>query len=193
MPHIDQRYIEALKTNDPVLISEINQQFRPLIISLCKKNKGSQEEGEDLFQEALLAIWRRAREKGIELNVPFGAYLYRVAKNKWINTLHQKSRREVTFEDLSGYEGQKGDLDGLEALELIERQEALIWEKFKEISERCQEILKGAWTHAYASMEAMAEALDVSYGYLRKKKSECQARLIKLVKEAPSFQTLKNG
>lgn len=192
MPHPDQRYIEALKTNDPDLIAEINQQFRPPIIALCKKNNGSHEEGEDLFQEALLAVWRRARETGIELHVPFGAYLYRVARNKWINILNSKQRREVTFQDLSGYEGIKGDSEGIEALELIERQEALIWERFKELSERCQEILKGAWSNAYASMEAMAEALDVSYGYLRKKKSECRARLMKLVQESPSFQMLKN-
>lgn len=193
MPHPDQRYIEALKTNDPTLVREINQQFRSHIISLCKKNNGSHEEGEDLFQEALLAIWRRARDTGIELNVPFGAYLYRVAKNKWINILNQKSRKAVTFQDMSGYEGIKGDSEGLAALELIEQQEALIWEKFKEITERCQEILKGAWTNTYASMEVMAEALGVSYGYLRKKKSACQARLMELVKESPSFQTLKNG
>ncbi|MCI4669536.1 MAG: sigma-70 family RNA polymerase sigma factor [Bacteroidia bacterium] len=193
MPHPDQRYIQALRENNPKLIQEINQNFRPAIIALCKKNSGNHQEGEDLFQEALLAIWRRVREQGIELHVPFGAYLYRVAKNKWINILKQKARREVTFEDLSGYEGVEGDSEALERLELIERQEALIWERFKELSDRCQEILKGAWSQTFSSMESMADSLGVSYGYLRKKKSECTARLMKLVKESHSFQHLKNG
>ena len=40
-------------------------------------------------------------------------------------------------------------------------------------------------------MEEVAEKLENSYGYIRKKKSECMAKLIALIKGSPSFAILQ--
>ena len=40
-------------------------------------------------------------------------------------------------------------------------------------------------------MDEVAKKLKVSYAYARKKKSECMAKLITLVKQSPKFNSLK--
>ena len=42
-----------------------------------------------------------------------------------------------------------------------------------------------------ATMDEVAKQLNVTYAYARKKKSECVARLITLVKQSPRFNSLK--
>jgi len=40
-------------------------------------------------------------------------------------------------------------------------------------------------------MDEVAELLNVTYGYARKKKSECIGKLIKIVQQSSQFKSLK--
>lgn len=53
------------------------------------------------------------------------------------------------------------------------------------MGESCQQIIKRCMTEKH--QEKIAEALGISYAYLRKKKSECMATLIRKVKESGLF------
>jgi DNA-binding CsgD family transcriptional regulator len=65
----------------------------------------------------------------------------------------------------------------------------LLSEKLAEMGEACQQVLRLSWSGK--SMEEVAEILQVSYGYARKKKSECMAKLVMLVKQSSKFNFLK--
>ncbi|RRN77928.1 sigma-70 family RNA polymerase sigma factor, partial [Pseudoxanthomonas sp. SGD-10] len=69
-----------------------------------------------------------------------------------------------------------------QADELAEQEEQgrLYLSVFEKLSERCKEIIRLALSDEH--QEKIAAQLGVSYGYLRKKKSECTAALIQMIK-----------
>ena len=58
--HSDQRYIEALLQNDKQVVEEVYQRFAPAIRSHILKNRGSEDDAADIFQESLIDIYKQA-------------------------------------------------------------------------------------------------------------------------------------
>jgi RNA polymerase sigma factor (sigma-70 family) len=177
--HQDQRYLLALVNNDARLIDEIYKKCAGKVKSFVVFNNGSTSDAEDIFQEALIDIYNQAKYKDLQLTCPFEPFLLLVCKRKWLNALKKKSILQVTNseEDLL----QVGE-DTFEQAALLEEQTAqadLFLKAFEKLGERCKEIIQ--WSMQGDAQEKVAEALGVTYGYLRKKKSECMASLIKLV------------
>lgn len=190
MPHPDQKYIDALAQNDQVLIEELYQKFSGKIRWLVIQNNGTETDAADIFQEALLSIYNKVQTTGFQLSCPLEAFLYLICKNKWINTLNKRKTQKVTFADTDGFNNIGEDNFKLaEDCVLQQQRNNLLQEKLKEMGEGCRNILKLSWSGI--SMEEVANQLSVSYAYARKKKSECMAKLINLVKNAPDFNSLK--
>lgn len=188
-PHSDQKYVEALLKNDHLLVNEIYQKYSSKILGFVQKNNGSAKDAQDIFQEALIAIYQKAQKGGFVLTCPFDAYLYMVCRSKWINELKKRQRSGVTIKDVEGY---KDVADATTLADDTQRQleqDQLFEKKFKELGERCQEILRTSWKGI--AMDKVAELLGVSYAYARKKKSECTARLMQLIKASKEYQILK--
>ncbi|MBD0288460.1 MAG: sigma-70 family RNA polymerase sigma factor, partial [Flavisolibacter sp.] len=54
--HPDQKYIDALLTNNVKLIGELYQKCFPLIRNMVLENSGTQTNAADLFQDALVDL-----------------------------------------------------------------------------------------------------------------------------------------
>jgi DNA-directed RNA polymerase specialized sigma24 family protein len=65
----------------------------------------------------------------------------------------------------------------------------LLLQKLKELGEGCRRLLELSWSGL--PMDEVAQKLQNTYGYVRKKKSECMAKLIALVKASPRFPNLQ--
>ncbi|MFD0761766.1 RNA polymerase sigma factor [Lutibacter aestuarii] len=187
-PHEDHIYIEALLKNDSRILSKIYEKYSYKIVAMVKKNNGNADDAQDIIQETLVTIYHQAIEKGFILTCPFDAYFYLLCKRKWLNELKKRGNKKVTIlEDITSIsEEQKQQV---EETELFEQQHQLFESKFKELGIKCQELLKASFK--IKSMEKVAEFLGVSYGYARKKKSQCMGQLTKLVKNSTEFQQLK--
>ncbi|MBZ4189514.1 RNA polymerase sigma factor [Niabella beijingensis] len=178
--HQDQRYIEALRNNDAALLSEIYQKYAPSIAAYLKSKGASTEESGDIFQEALIDIFKLASDGNFVLTCPFEAFLLLVCKRKWINALKKKSRAGVTKSLDEGYHYLKDDADA-EATAHADQleKEHLVMRLLDQLSERCREIIRASYLSD--SQQQLAVQLGVSYAYLRKKKSICMSELIELV------------
>ena len=95
--HQDQQYIEALINNDTPLIKELYDKYAGKIRDMVIKNNGTNIDAADIFQEALLAIYQRAKNKDFVLTCPLDAYLYLICKNRWINELNKSSLASLTL------------------------------------------------------------------------------------------------
>lgn len=188
-PHADHIYIEALLKNDSRVLSKIYEQFSYKIVAMVKKNSGNADDAQDIIQETLVTIYHQAKEKGFVLTCPFDAYFYLLCKRRWLNELKKRGNNRVTIleEVTSITEEQEQQA---EETQLFEQQHLLFEKKFKELGEKCQELLKT--TFKIKSMEKVAEILGVTYGYARKKKSQCMGKLTQLVKNSNEFQVLKS-
>lgn len=176
--HTDQRYIQALLGNDTVMVREIYSKYAGKVRQYILANSGSEDDAADIFQESLIDIYNQAKGKGLQLTCPFEPFLIIVCKRKWLNELKKRGRQPVTKEvdDVSIGE----DVFALaEQLKLQNEKMQLFLQCFEKLGESCKEIIRRCMSGE--DQELIAEQLKVTYGYLRKKKSECMASLVKMV------------
>lgn len=187
-PHADNIYIEALLKNDSRVLSKIYENFSHKIVAYVKKNNGNADDAQDIIQETLVTIFHQAKEKNFILTCPFDAYFYLLCKRRWLNELKKRGNNRVTIlEDNTSITVEQEQQ--VEETELFEQQHQLFELKFKELGKKCQELLKTSFK--IKSMEKVAEILGVTYGYARKKKSQCLGKLTQLVKSSNKFHQLK--
>ncbi len=189
-PHTDHKYIEALLRNDSRLLSEVYRKYSGKIIAYVQKNSGNSDDAQDVIQETLVAIYHQAKEKNFILTCPFDAYFYLLCKRRWLNVLKKRGKREVTIEDDLTSISEQQEMLASET-ELFESRSLLFESKFKELGAKCQELLKLAFT--IKSMEKVAQSLGVTYGYARKKKSQCIGKLTQLVRSSTTFNQLQSS
>ena len=180
--HADQQYIDALLQNDVPRVDRIYQLFAPAIRRYIVQNSGTEADAADIFQEALIDIYNQARHRSLTLTCPFEPFLLLICKRKWINELKKRGRTPVTNakDDLSEY-GE--DVFAIaERLVSDEAKARLFLSQFERLGEKCREIIR--LSLGGRPQEEIAGQLGVTYGYLRKKKSECLATLMSYVQEA---------
>ena len=187
--HEDQLYVEGLKNNDTIIITTIYKIFVPKVIHHIKMNSGDEESAQDVVQEVLITIYKQAKENNLQLTCPFDAYFFLLCKRRWLNELKKSSNKEVTLqEDVVSKDESLQEM--LFQTEIYTEKQALFEEMFQKLGQKCQEVLKLSFVTK--SMEEVAAKLDVSYAYVRKKKSLCTGQLTKFIQESVRYQTLKN-
>lgn len=179
--HADQFYLEGLVQNDGKIINQIYKRYAHKVKNFILKNNGSEEDAGDIFQECLMDVYNQAKYKDLKLSCPFEPFFLLVCKRKWLNQLKKKSIIPVTnneFDLLNIGE----DVFAMAERVLEEKNQVSLFVKmFEKLSEKCKEVISLSLTLKH--QEQIAELLGVSYGYLRKKKSECLAHLIQSIKK----------
>jgi len=187
-PHIDQKYIDALLNNDASLIEEIYQQWHKDVLNFVKKNNGNEQDADDLFQESLMAVVRRARKGDFVLSVPFGGYFYTVYRGKWLDRLRKSGRAQVIKEEVGRYSEESYTL----ALETIFGDDRLkLYQKhFEQLSENCRQLLR--LTFEQLSRKEIMERLGyASENSVNQRIHRCRGSLQQLIKKDPTFETLR--
>lgn len=180
-------YINGIKTQDRVVLKALGTDFFPMIKDYVLKNSGNHEDAEDLFCEVIEVLYRKVQKGTLTLSCKLSTYLFAVAENLWRKKLrHKKYDSEVTIDDPTIYK----EVEKLE--ELMEKTEEykLMREKFQVLSEDCRKILNLSW-YSDLSGKEIADRLNWTHGYLRKRKHKCREKLIELVKKDPRFLELK--
>lgn len=180
-PHPDQRYVTALLNNDAALIDEVYKSCARQVRSYICFNNGTEDDAADIFQEALIDIYHQAKNKGLQLSCPFNAFLFLVCKRKWLNELKKRLVIPVTNSTDDLLHASEDTFAQADELEAQNEQNSKFMAAFEKLGDRCKEIIQ--WSMQGEAQEKVAEAMGVTYGYLRKKKSECMASLIKLVQQ----------
>ena len=178
--HADQRYLLGLIENSGQVVKEIYERYAGKVKHYIMQNSGSEDDAADIFQEALIDIYQQARNKNLQLTCPFEAFLLLVCKRKWLNKLKKRGLFRVTS-DPEGLSNIGEDVFALaEQLQQQDERAGLFMTMFEKLGEKCREVIR--WCLSGKPQEEVATALGVTYGYLRKKKSECMADLIKSIR-----------
>ena len=151
-------------------------------------NSGSADEAQDVIQEVLITIYNQAKTKGLELTCPFDAYFFLLCKRKWLNELKKSYNKEVTIKDENVSIDKDVEKLTIETEEQDEKQ-SLFDEMFQKLGEKCQEVLKLSFVTK--TMEEVASKMNVTYAYVRKKKSICTGQLTELIQQSNRYQSLK--
>jgi len=186
--HPDQYLIEGLANNDSVIIRSIYKKFVPKVVFYIRNNSGDEDQAQDVVQEIMILLFNQAKSGQLQLTCPFDAYFFLLCKRKWLNELKKVSNKGVTIpDDFTSVNESTEEM--LAQTEQFEEKQQLFDAMFQRLGEKCQEVLK--WSFTLKSMEEVAEKLNVTYAYVRKKKSLCTGQLTQWIHEHSSFKSLK--
>ncbi len=186
--HSDQIYLEGLANNDSAIIQSIYKKFVPKVVSFIRNNSGDEDQAQDVIQEVMILLFNQAKANKLQLTCPFDAYFFLLCKRKWLNELKKVSNKGVTIvDDVTSTKEPTEEL--LAQTEVFEEKQQLFDLMFQKLGDKCQEVLKLSFT--LKSMEEVAEKLQVTYGYARKKKSLCTGQLTQWIQEHSLFKSLK--
>ena len=186
--HSDQIYIEGLANNDSAIIQSIYKKFVPKVISYIRNNSGDEYQAQDVVQEIMILLFNQAKANKLQLSCPFDAYFFLLCKRKWLNELKKASNKGVTINDEYTSNNEPTE-EMVTQTEIFEEKQELFDLMFQKLGDKCQEVLKLSFI--LKSMEEVAEKLQVTYGYVRKKKSLCTGQLTQWIRENSRFKSLK--
>ncbi len=140
--HADHKIIEALRAGDFSILNEVYQEHAPSIRSWVIKNNGHEEDAQDVFQEAIIALHQKANDLAFVLTCPLGALIFRICRNKWLNQLRKKNREtEVRNWEEERYRDESSLVPTLEAIEEEQIRQRRLDTGFQQLSELCQQLL----------------------------------------------------
>lgn len=85
--YTDEALIAGLNRQDTVIIKYIYKQFYQQIKSFVVSNTGAIMDAEDVFQDALVIIYKKITSGNFKLECSFSTFLYSVCKNLWLQRL----------------------------------------------------------------------------------------------------------
>lgn len=185
--HPDQIYIDGLVQNNSSIIQSIYKKFVPKVKNYIRTNSGDDDQAQDVIQEVLITIYNQAKTNGLQLTCPFDAYFFLLCKRRWLNELKKSSNKEVTLIDDNVSTDEPVQEMTLQT-ETFDEKQSLFDEMFQKLGEKCQEVLKLSFVTK--TMEEVAEKLNVTYGYVRKKKSLCTGQLTEMIQQSPRFRSI---
>src|SRR5690349_14102503 len=95
MKSTDQKYIDALLSNDMKTLEELYEKFSGKIKWMVLQNHGTETDAADIFQESVFAIYHKARKNELILTSGFDAFFYAVCRNKWLKELNKRKHNNT--------------------------------------------------------------------------------------------------
>ncbi len=176
-PEKEQNLLRGLASNDKSAIEAIYRDNYGTIQSFIVKNNGYPEDARDIFQEAMIVLYNKARSESFHLSCQLKTYLYSVCRRLWLKKLVQLQRYNPANESLEEIVAVEEDL---EEHQKKDADLSMMEDALKKIGEPCKGILEAY----YLQKKTMPEIADL-FGYTnadnaKTQKYKCLMRLKKL-------------
>lgn len=93
--HLEEKEKELLKglaINDKKAVETLYGEHFNMIQVMVLNNNGSSDDAKDLFQEAMIVLYEKAKSGQLELHCQIKTYLYSVCRRLWLKRLQQNNR-----------------------------------------------------------------------------------------------------
>jgi RNA polymerase sigma factor (sigma-70 family) len=191
--HEDQKYVRGFQSGDTTLINKLCKELYTdnyeKIIQMVVNNSGTREDGEDIFQRAILAIYSKAKsDPNFVLTAKISTYLYQVSFNLWLNVLRERVKVKLTILDESVLNNEQHIIDEIVDHDIKAQQSILFHEKFQLLNKNYQTMLSAFFEGK--AMNEVAEITGKQSNSLRTIKSKCIKTLKEMIVEDASFKNL---
>lgn len=148
-------------------------------------NNGNEADANDVFQDALVVLYRQIKQKKFRGESSIKTYLYAICKNLWYQKLKREKRAMEIYEQVP----QQILEDPYLRLQKDERLK-FIFEILDELGESCKKMLLKALYYQF-SMEEIAEQMEFKNAQnARNKKYKCLKSLQNLIANKPEIKNL---
>jgi len=181
----DEILLGIRQKNDHIL-NMIYSEAYPTIEKYILQNRGNEQDAEDVFQEAIVLIYRKVSEDELELTSSFLTYLTSLCKHIWNNQF--RKNKSLHYQNIS--QEIQGDIEKVyesDSKELLVKQ--LIQKHLLQMAPQCQQLLMLFYDRVPLE-EIMLNMGLGSEGYLRKRKYICKKKLMERLLNDPDFRDL---
>ncbi len=173
----EEQLLKGLARNDKKIIESIYKNNYNMIQSMIIHNSGSADDAKDIFQEAMIILYEKARSGNLELNCQIKTYIYAVSRRLWLKRLNQ-TNRFVSNTDLL-QETIQVETD-LEEHDDRNREFELLDKAISSLGEPCKSLLE-----AFYFKKKNMQEISSSFGYTnadnaKNQKYKCLMRLKKI-------------
>lgn len=185
----DDQILKGILRHDNLILQYIYKQFYYKVNLFIKKNSGDEEDANDIFQEAIIIIYRKLKENDLILETSsFQGYLFSVCRFLW---LKQLQKRRVEQEKLNDTLPFNDEIYDDQLAELVEKNErySLYQKHFKTLSTDCQKLLQMFFEKVPLSEIARIMGYK-GEKYAKKRKFTCKELLISRIKQDTNFKKI---
>lgn len=180
---------KLIEIGDRETIAKLYRDCFPAIEQMILKNSGEIEDAEDVFQEALVVLYRKVKEGNLVLKCALPTFIYSICKNMWLDRLRRQGRTVGFIADKQ----ELVDLDS-DVIAIIHKNEqyALFQKHFQNLAEGCRKLL----TLFFEAKDMKFITKEMGFGseqYTRKRKFKCKERLVNSIQSDPAYLELKEG
>ena len=179
----DSLFTKRFLEGDSNILQDVYTNSYPFVERYIVTRNGTKKDAEDIFHNALLLIYVKLKEEKIVIK-KFEHYLFTVCKNLW---RRENAKKRVTNLEAIPLVSEEVDM----ATFYLEHQQwELYQEKFKKLSDSCQEILKMVFQKK-TYQEIVKHFSYNSETVARQRVFKCKTRLIQLIKQDKRYFKLK--
>ena len=169
----------GFQENNETILRRVYSETYPKVRNYVLKNNGDEMQSKDIFQEAFIACWKNIKANKLSENGNVEAYLYTIAKNKWIDYLRSTTYRKTVFDNNNLMQQNIGEeplIDENEEEEEEEEERKILQLALKQLAADCKELLTKFYFER-KSMNKISEELKLSTASSRNKKYRCMEKL----------------
>ncbi|MBL7749388.1 MAG: sigma-70 family RNA polymerase sigma factor [Chitinophagaceae bacterium] len=185
-PQTDEKaLLEGLANSDKKAVEAIYRDNYNVIQALIINNNGSADDARDIFQEAMIVLYEKARSGTFELNCQIKTFIYSICRRLWLKRLQQQNRFSAPGDSMEPVVPVE---DELEDHERKDAEFEMMDNAISHLGEPCKSLIE-----AYYLQKKTMQEIAASFGYTnadnaKNQKYKCLMRLKKIF-----FTHYKNG
>jgi len=187
--YTDDQILKGILRHDNVVLAYIYKQYFYKVNAFVKKNNGDEDDVNDIFQEAIIIIYRKLKENDLLFeNRSFEVYLFSVCRFLWLKELEKRRLDKIKINDSLSFQDEIYDDDLVAVVEKNER--FLLYQKhFRNISSDCQKILQLFFEKVPIKQIAHIMGFK-SEKYVKTRKFKCKELLIERIKQDVEYKKI---
>jgi RNA polymerase sigma factor (sigma-70 family) len=185
----DEQILKGILRHDNLILQYIYKQYYYNINYFIRKNQGSEDDASDIFQEAIIIIYRKIKENDLIFEKSsFKGYLFSVCRFLWLKQLEKRRIEKEKLNDSLPYHEDLYD-DNLNELAEKNERYGLYQKHFGTLSTDCQKLLQLFFEKV--SLRDIAKVMGYkSEKYAKKRKFKCKELLISRIKQDAEFKKI---
>ncbi|MBC6492387.1 RNA polymerase subunit sigma-70 [Flavihumibacter stibioxidans] len=174
---LEKALLKGLAENDRKATETIYKENYNMVQSMIINNNGSVDDARDIFQEAMVVLYEKAKSGNFELSCQIKTYIYSICRRLWLKRLQQLNRYQT---DVGGVEDSVPVEEDLEQQEQKNMEFHVMEKAMMGLGEPCRSLLDAF----YLQKKSMTEIAS-GFGYTnadnaKTQKYKCLSRLKKL-------------
>jgi len=173
----EQALLKGLAANDRKSVESIYRNHYSMIQTLIINNSGTSDDARDIFQEAIIVLYEKAKSGSFELHAQLKTYIYAVCRRLWL-------KRLVTYQRYSGDLANAPESiatdDDIEMYEHRTQDFELMEKALQHLGEPCKELLESYYLKKKNMSEIAREFGYTNADNAKNQKYKCLIRLKKI-------------